>query len=292
MESNELPAAVTGKPRELQGFLNRIAYHPAARRLAILLARTPATPNMVSVFGAAMVCATGVLYALVGTPLAIGIGFALHLLWHVVDGADGDLARMTGRASPRGEVVDGLCDYGGHTVLYLLLGYALQKVFGPLIWVVVVGAGVSRIVQSVFAESSRRSYQWWAYGVPWIQNNRAAGSTGMGGALARFYLKVSHAVTGPTETINALVASAEPDPAERQRIARLARETGRRTLLLPGLLGANPRTILLGLSMIAGSSVWFFLIELTLLNILLAVAIVQQRINCARLMALIARGRD
>ncbi len=292
MESNELPAAVTGKPRELQGFLNRIAYHPAARRLAILLARTPATPNMVSVFGAAMVCATGVLYALVGTPLAIGIGFALHLLWHVVDGADCDLARMTGRASPRGEVVDGLCDYGGHTVLYLLLGYALQQVFGPLIWVVVVGAGVSRIVQSVFAESSRRSYQWWAYGVPWIQNNRAAGSTGMGGALARFYLKVSHAVTGPTETINALVASAEPDPAERQRIARLARETGRRTLLLPGLLGANPRTILLGLSMIAGSSVWFFLIELTLLNILLAVAIVQQRINCARLMALIARGRD
>ncbi|MBS0283114.1 MAG: CDP-alcohol phosphatidyltransferase family protein, partial [Proteobacteria bacterium] len=195
---------------------------------------------MVSVFGAAMVCTTGVLYALVGTPLAIGIGFALHLLWHVVDGADGDLARMTGRASPRGEVVDGLCDYGGHTVLYLLLGYALQKVFGPLIWVVVVGAGVSRIVQSVFAESSRRSYQWWAYGVPWIQNNRAAGSTGMGGALARFYLKVSQAVTGPTETINALVASAEPDPAERQRIARLARETGRRTLLLPGLLGANP----------------------------------------------------
>ncbi|QKS00717.1 CDP-alcohol phosphatidyltransferase [Sphingomonas sp. CL5.1] len=292
MESNELPAAVTGKPRELQGFLNRIAYHPAARRLAILLARTPATPNMVSVFGAMMVCATGVLYALVGTPVAIGIGFALHLLWHVVDGADGDLARMTGRASPRGEVVDGLCDYGGHIVLYLLLGYALQQVFGPLIWVVVVGAGVSRIVQSVFAESSRRSYQWWVYGVPWIQNNRAAGSTGMGGALARFYLKVSHAVTGPTETINALVASAEPDPAERQRIARLAKETGRRTLLLPGLLGANPRTILLGLSMIAGSSVWFFLIELTLLNIVLAVAIVQQRINCTRLMALIARGRD
>ena len=292
MESNELPAAVTGKPRELQGFLNRTVYHPAARRLATLLARTPATPNMVSIFGAAMVCTTGVLYALVGTPLAIGIGFALHLLWHVVDGADGDLARMTGRASPRGEVVDGLCDYGGHVVLYLLLGHALQQTFGPLIWLIVVGAGVSRIVQSVFAESSRRSYQWWVYGVPWIQNNRAAGSTGMGGALARFYLKVSHAVTGPTETINALVASAEPDPAERQRIARLAKEGGRRILLLPALLGANPRTILLGLSMIAGSSVWFFLIELTVLNVVLAAAIVQQRFNCTRLMALIARGRN
>jgi len=288
----ELPQTVTGKPRELQGFLNHNVYHPAARGLARALAATPVTPNMVSIFGAAMVCATGVLYALVGTPWAIATGFALHLLWHVVDGADGDLARMTGRASPRGEVVDGLCDYGGHTVLYLLLGYALQQMFGVWVWPIVVGAGVSRIAQSVFAESSRRSYQYWAYGVPWIQHNRAVESTGVGGALARFYLTVSHALTGATEPVNALVASAEPDPPERQRIARLARETGRRTLLLPGVLGANPRTILLGLSMIAGSSIWFFLIELTVLNVVLVVAIAQQRGDCRRLAQLIARGRD
>ena len=164
---------VTGKPRELQGFLNHNLYHPAARGLARVLAATPVTPNMVSIFGAVMVCAAGVLYALVATPWAIAVGFALHLLWHVVDGADGDLARMTGRASPRGEVVDGLCDYGGHTVLYLLLGYALQQTFGPWVWLIVVGAGVSRIAQSVFAESSRRSYQYWVYNVPWIQHDRA-----------------------------------------------------------------------------------------------------------------------
>lgn len=286
-----MTARVTGKPRELQGFLNHTIYHPAARRLAAALARTPVTPNMVSVFGAMMVCATGVLYALIDTPLAIVIGFALHLLWHVVDGADGDLARMTGRASPFGEVVDGLCDYGGHVVLYLLLGYALQQTVGPWVWVIVVGAGASRIVQSVFAESSRRTYQWWVYGVPWIQHNRTAPS-GAGGTLARLYLKVSRAVTGPTERINALVMSAEADPPARQRIARLAKESGRRTLLLPAILGANPRTILLGLSMIAGSSIWFFLIELTVLNAVLLVAIVQQRANCRRLVQLIARGRD
>ena len=247
---------------------------------------------MVSIFGAVMVCAAGVLYALVATPWAIAVGFALHLLWHVVDGADGDLARMTGRASPRGEVVDGLCDYGGHTVLYLLLGYALQQTFGPWVWLIVVGAGVSRIAQSVFAESSRRSYQYWVYNVPWIQHDRAVESTGVGGALARFYLTVSHALTGATEPVNNLVMSAEPDPPERQRIARLAREAGRRTLVLPAVLGANPRTILLGLSMIAGSSIWFFLTELTLLNAVLVIAIVQQRADCRRLAQLIARGRD
>ena len=291
MATIELRPTVTGKPRELQGFLNRTLYHPAARRLARLLASTPVTPNMVSVFGALMVITTGILYARIGTPAAIAVGFAIHLLWHVVDGADGDLARMTGRASPRGEVVDGLCDYGGHVVLYLLLGAALDDTLGALGWVLAVGAGASRIVQSVFAESSRRSYQWWAYGVPWLQHNRTA-ATGVGGALSRLYLRVSEVLTGATARMNALVGGAEADPPERQRIARLARESGASFLALPAVLGANTRTIILGLSMIAGSPLWFFLVEATLLNVVLVVGVIAQRRQCRRLVDLVAQEHN
>ena len=125
----------------MQGFLNRTIYHPAARRLATWLAPTPVTPNMVSVAGAVMVIAAGIFYTLVGGATGIAFGFALHLAWHVVDGADGDLARMTGRASPIGEVVDGLCDYGGHVVLYLLLAGLLDNVIGGWAWALAVAAG-------------------------------------------------------------------------------------------------------------------------------------------------------
>lgn len=283
-------ATVTGKPRELQGFLNRTIYHPAARRLASVLVPTPVTPNMVSVFGAAMVITTGVLYARVGTMAAVLAGFAIHLLWHVVDGADGDLARLTGRASPSGEVVDGLCDYGGHVALYVLLGSVLDDALGSLAWVLAVGAGASRIAQSIFAESSRRSYQWWAYGVPWLQQQRSAPS-GIGSALGRLYLAISRVLTGATARINAVVASAEVDPAERQRIARLAREANGSFLLFPGTLGANPRTIILGLSMIAGSPAWFFLVEITLFNLLLVIGIARQHAQCRRLVDLIGQGQ-
>lgn len=287
----ELRAPATGKPRELQGFLNRTIYHPAARRLASLLVPTPVTPNMVSVFGALMVIATGILYARIGTPVAIVFGFTLHLLWHVVDGADGDLARMTGRASANGELIDGLCDYGGHIILYLLLGSMLDDHLGGLAWVLAVGAGASRIAQSVFAESSRRSYQWWAYGVPWLQHSPTA-TRGLSGALGRAYLAASRVLTGATATVNALVASAEVDPVERQRIARLAREAAPSFLRVPGALGANPRTVILGLSMIAGSPAWFFLAELVVLNVLLVLGLVRQHVQCRRLVDLIGRGRQ
>lgn len=286
----EMTAGVSGKPPELQGFLNRTLFHPAARRLAAMLAATPVTPNMVSVAGAAMVVAAGVLYAVVGGPAGVALGFALHLAWHVVDGADGDLARMTGRASPIGEVVDGLCDYGGHVALYVLLALSLYPALGAVAWVLAVAAGLSRVAQSVFAESSRRTYQWWAYGVPWLGRKQVA--SGGIGAAGRLYVNISAGLTRPTARVNTLVESAEHDPLERRRIAMLAREAGRATLPVQRALGANPRTIMLGLSMIAGSPAWFFLIEIVALNALLTLAIVQQAASCRRLADLIARGRE
>jgi hypothetical protein len=56
------------------------------------------------------------------------------------------------------------------------------------------------------------------------------------------------------------------------------------------LLGANARTVMLGLSMIAGSSLWFFLIELVVLNVVLGFAIAQAAASGRRIAQLIARG--
>jgi hypothetical protein len=44
--------------------------------------------------------------------------------------------------------------------------------------------------------------------------------------------------------------------------------------------------------MIAGSPMWFFLVELTILNVVLVAAILRQRVQCRRLVTLIARGRS
>ena len=165
------PSARPKRPPELEDPLNTWIYHPLAWRLAQLLSATPATPNMVSVFGGLMVISAGLVYvgdAGLAWPLSAAVGMALHMGWHVVDGADGDLARITGKASPVGEMVDGICDYASHIVVYFLLAAMLQGQIGWVAWPVMVGAGVSHIVQSNHVEVQRRCYQWWYYDKPWV----------------------------------------------------------------------------------------------------------------------------
>src|SRR5687768_15995395 len=99
-ESKGPPAAL--KPAELEDPLNLHVYHPMARRLAAWLQPTGVSPNAVSVISAIAVAAAAFAYAGLEWPLSVLIGLAFHLSWHVFDGADGELARLTGRASPFG----------------------------------------------------------------------------------------------------------------------------------------------------------------------------------------------
>ena len=170
-ENRPLVPARPKRPRELQDHLNFHIYHPLAWQLARLLAKTPLTPNVVSVIGGLFVVAAGVVYAQPWGVAGAMLGMLLHMSWHVIDGADGDLARMTGRTSPIGEMVDGLCDYLSHIVLYLVLGHLLSVTMGAAGWWWMLAAGLSHLVQSNHVEVQRRQYQWWVYGTPWLRNS-------------------------------------------------------------------------------------------------------------------------
>jgi hypothetical protein len=270
------------KPRELEDLLNRRLFHPISRRLAVLLSFTFVSPNMVSVTGAALVVAAGALYSFAGGAWAVALALTLHLLWHVVDGADGDLARLTGKASPTGELVDGLCDYLSHALIYLFLAIHLAEWIGAWAYALGWAAGLSRVAQANHAESQRRIYLWRAYGVPWIKQTRDADGPRLRrksvlGGVTGAYLWLSDELSPASERLDRAAEEAERDPALRARFTRLCRRTFRTPLFLQGLLGSNLRTLLLGLSMTLGSPLWFFLLETTVMNLLLLASIRRQR---------------
>jgi phosphatidylglycerophosphate synthase len=265
------------RPRELQDPLNHYLYHPLAWQLARLFARTPLTPNMVSVLGGMLVVAAGVAYLQPGGPLYALIGLALHMAWHVFDGADGDLARMTGRTSPIGEMVDGLCDYLSHIVLYLMLGWILAQEgwsFGAAAgWGLLVFAGISHAIQSNHVEVQRRQYQWWVYATPWIRHTHGDASSETAKSpfarLVSAYLGVASGMTPHALKVDAAVARATGKPDDLARIAAVVRGEAPKLLLVCKVLGPNPRAIVLGLSMLGGSPLWYLVYQGLVLNLLL-----------------------
>jgi phosphatidylglycerophosphate synthase len=265
---HEEAAPVNTRPAELEDGLNRLIYHPLSHALAMLLRHTPVTPNMVSVSSFCSIVAAAAAYTLLPFPQSVAVGLACHVLWHILDGADGDLARLTKRSSPLGEVIDGICDYAGHVLLYTALAFYA----GGWCWVVTPLAAASRILQANHIESVRRTYLWRAYGVPWIANTMEAAATrGIVGGLTAAYVKVGAWLNPKSEEADARISAA----GEQGRA--LARRIGSRALLWQVWLGPNRRTLILGLSMAVGTPLWFFLLEATVFNLLLIASVRRQR---------------
>lgn len=258
----------------LQNPLDRFVYHPLARRLAMALSPTRVTPNMVSIAGGLLIVAAGLAYVQHGWPWFALAGLLLHMGWHILDGADGDLARMTGRSSPVGEIVDGLSDYLGHVLLYCMIAAAAFPACGWTIVALVLAAGASRIVQANYYESQRRQYLDWVHDVTWLRTSDAAvgGHAGLS-RVRRAYLGLADMLAPRNEAIDRLLTDPVAGPVVKARLIA----AGPPALAGSSLLGANYRTLILGAAMLAGSPAAYFLYEATLLNLLLAAAVLRAR---------------
>jgi phosphatidylglycerophosphate synthase len=287
------------RPRELEDPLNLFVYHPLAARLARLLVPTGISPNAVSLTSLAALCAATWAFIDIAWPLNALIGLIFMLIWHIVDGADGDLARMTGRASATGELVDGVCDYLGNVIMYFAFAFLLDDTLGATAWLLAVGAGASHIVQTNHAETQRRLYLWRAYGVPWLRNAAASGDALFSreswfsrffGFWAVGYVWLSDRMSPSANPIDKALANAAGDPRETQRIRALVRRSSRVSLVLQKGLGANPKTIVIAAAIALGSPVYYFLATLLALNLLLAVSIVHHNRVDRRLAAAVSRA--
>jgi archaetidylinositol phosphate synthase len=100
---------------------------PAVRRLA----RSRITPNhltflrLLTGFAAAALLATG-------DPICADAGGAVFLVSFLLDRADGDLARLAGKASRWGHRFDLCADYSSNILVFLGMGFGLQAgALGP-----------------------------------------------------------------------------------------------------------------------------------------------------------------
>ncbi len=277
---------------EIEEPTNLYVIHPVAARLVPLFAALHIPPNAVSLTGMSFGILAGLAYYHYDRlPFAVA-GFVLMIVWHVMDGADGQLARLTHAQSELGKVLDGICDYVTFIAVYVGLALALSRDHGGRIWVLVIAAGVCHAAQAAAYEAQREEYNFWGRGRASITlpdlDARPAGSGGQSlpqratDLLYRQYLRLQLLVSGIDPTFRArLSALLQGEPARATAIRQRYCDVFAPVIRRWSVLSANYRTLGIFACALFKRPQYYFWFEIVGFSAILIVLLVRQRSRSA-----------
>ncbi len=128
-DANEISACEKWLLRRTQksqdGFIARFINRPASRFVSRYLLRLPLNPNQLTLLLTAIPVA-GAIFNIRGTYLGFAIGAILFQLHSMLDGCDGEIARVKYLQSERGRKLDEICDRFSSLLYALSLGIGLS----------------------------------------------------------------------------------------------------------------------------------------------------------------------
>jgi len=288
IEPSTTPEA-TYKAREVEGILDLYFYRKIGFWLAQFFARLNVTPAGVSLFGALCGVIAGHLYFYRNLSTNI-IGMALHVFANALDNADGQLARLTGRESREGRVIDSLADHLIFLSIYFHLALRCSiEGASPLVWLLAVTAGISHGLQGAAADYYRTTYIYFVKGGLPVDLDSSM-------ILRSSYLKLrwrdqpwpkfllalylnftrQQEMLSPHLTRLREVSYRSFPHQIPESFSTRYRVSARPMFKLWGLLMTNTRMLILFTFLLIGRPVWYFWTEVTVLNLLLVWLIYRQ----------------
>ncbi len=290
-----MPTAVEGtyKNRDVEGLLDIYFYRRVGFALATVFVRLGLTPTGVTLLGLISGLAAGHLYYYPDLRLNL-FGMGLHILSNALDNADGQLARLTNTGSRAGRILDSLSDHIVFVGIYLhLVLRCLAGGASPAIWLLAFAAGLSHAVQGGFADYFRNAYLFFVAGRSRAEVDSSARLRAeyeqllwrrepWQKFLLRTYLNFTLGQEKFSPNLMRLRAAAwrafpSAIPEALQSRYRAATQP---LLKWIGLLMTNTRMLILFLVLILDHPAWYFLAELTVLNLILAYALMRQNQLC------------
>lgn len=260
---------------------NRWIIHPLSTALVPWFARVGITPNMVSLSGMACGIVGGLMYRQYQTSVMMVLaGFALMVCWHVLDGADGQLARLTGRQSEFGKVIDGLCDYAVFATVYIGLALKLMPQYGNAIWLLAVFASMCHAAQAGAYETQRQMFDYFALSKPSAAITTAdhQALSGVAGTISRIYRWIQIRFSGFDPDFYARLERALHQQSNLGTKIRTAyRSYFAKVVHRWSLLCANYRTYVIFLCCLIKRPVYYFLFEAAVLTVVHIILVQKQK---------------
>jgi phosphatidylglycerophosphate synthase len=278
---------------EIEEFTNLYLIHPAGGLLTPLFARAGISPNAVSLSGMAFGVLAAFAYYRYQDPRYAIAGFVLMIAWHVMDGADGQLARLTNAQSELGKILDGTCDYITFIAVYSGLAAALGRQTGDWVWALAIAAGVSHAAQGMAYEAQRQEYNFWGWGRTSVEllapeelppdDPNGSPASRLLHLIYRTYVRSQFQIAGGVVGFHkALAAALEAEPARVALIRERYRAQFAPSVLRWSVMSANYRTLAIFVAALIGRPQYFFWFEIVPLNLILIFLISNQHARCAR----------
>lgn len=249
----------------IEDLSNLYLIHPVARALLPVMVRVGVPANAVSVAGLVLGAVAAACFAWRDSAWLAALGFIFSVGWLVADGLDGMVARVTGTASASGRLLDGLCDHGVFVLLYAALATSVGTFAG---WALAIAAGFAHVVQSSLYEGERARFHRRAKG---IANPRLPALSGP--AIVRAYDRLATSIDRLASGFERRMAS-DADPAS---FGRAYADAAAPFLRWMTLLSANVRIGVLFIASLAGNPALFWIFEMTVLSLVLAVTLLAHR---------------
>jgi phosphatidylglycerophosphate synthase len=269
------PAGLAFKAYEIEELADVYFFRPVGLVFARAAHAARLTPTAVTILGTAVGVVGGAL--LYDQRLGL-LAFALIIFYGVLDSSDGQLARITGRSSEFGRMLDGIGGYVVHVAIYLsIIAGTMARGGGESILIFACAAAVSNIIHAQMYDYHRGSYIRCAIeGKP---NPSGSHDSPRRGSLiiVAIYEAMERWLAGSHPEVELALRARATDPNLRAG----DRDRYRRSFYWPvrgwNLMGDNTRFYALGVLAWLQRLDWFFIFLLAPMNIALLWLWVWQR---------------
>lgn len=253
-------------------------YRPIGYRLALVGEMFGWSPNAITVVGLLLGACTGLLCYPADWRLNL-LGMVLLVMADICDSADGQLARMTGKFSRIGRILDGACGDVWFISIYVCICLRLTPEWGAWIWVLAATSGYCHRTQAAMADYYRNFHLYMVNGKKgselddyaalrdqyqqiswWHLFRKITLSVYMG------YTRMQESMAPQMHNLRQLLHARYGEQDIAPEVSRTFRERSFPLLKYTNILSFNWRAITIFVSLMVGHPWLYFVVELTVFN--------------------------
>lgn len=278
----EITLQDTLKSQDTEEWMDLVFYRPIGYRWALFFRKVKVSPNTVTVISIILGMTAGVMFYFTDLRLNI-IGMFLLVWANSLDSADGQLARMTGRYSRTGRILDGAAGDLWFFSIYAGICLQLTPAWGLWIWILGAAAGYFHSKQAAMADYLRNFHLLFVKGRNGSElddsgdlKERAKAITWRKDGIEKFFLFFYIPYTKGQEEwapeVQKLKNAMKKDAGNKEIPTGFGddfRRESRPMMKYTNILSFNTRVVVLFITIFASLPWIYFVFELTIMNILL-----------------------